>query len=242
MASRESSGYCFPDISGEPECAADRGESPCFRRVAPGVEPGRAGTRGARSREQMRVDLEQEFYCKGFADGERSGLEQGERAGSEAVLKQLDTLLESLRRTASEMERLHAESARTHEWELVQLALAVAGRIVEREVREDPAAVAAIVQSALARVEHAERITVRLSPSDAERLDGVRARMLETLAAGATAVRFEADEHIRAGGCLVESDRGDVDARIEQRFRAVEEAFRARWSDEPGAVPQDDPA
>jgi flagellar biosynthesis/type III secretory pathway protein FliH len=29
---------------------------------------------------------------------------------------------------------------------------------------------------------------------------------------------------------LIESDRGDVDARVEQRFRVVEEAFHARWS------------
>jgi flagellar biosynthesis/type III secretory pathway protein FliH len=53
-------------------------------------------------------------------------------------------------------------------------------------------------------------------------------------------VRFEADDHIRAGGCLIESDRGDVDARIEQRFRVVEEAFRAQWGGEPDATPPDD--
>jgi flagellar assembly protein FliH len=238
MAARDSAGYCFPDISGEPECARD--ETPVFRRVAPGAETGRASARGGRRREQTRVDLEQEFYCKGLADGERSGLEQGERTGTENALRQIDTLLESLRRTAAEMERMHAEAARTHEWELVQLALAVAGKIVEREVRMDPDAVAAIVQSALGRIEHAESITIRMNPADAERLNGVRARMLATLSGGGTGVRFEADDRIRAGGCLIESDRGDVDARIEQRFRVVEEAFRAQWGAEPGATPQDD--
>jgi flagellar assembly protein FliH len=240
MASRDSFGYCFPDISNEPDCAGARDESPCFRRVAPGAEPVRIPPRSGRRREQARVDLEQEFYCKGFADGERSGLEQGERTGTENALRRIDTLLESLQRTAAEMEQLKAEAARAHEWELVQLALAVAGKIVERNVREDPAAVVAIVQSALSRVEHAERITIRMNPADVERLNGVRARMLETLSGSGTAVRFEPDDHIRAGGCLIESDRGDVDARIEQRFRVVEEAFRAQWGCAPGARPQDD--
>jgi flagellar biosynthesis/type III secretory pathway protein FliH len=238
MAAKTSSGYCFPDISGEPECGAARSDAPCFRRIAPGAEPGRSAVRGGRRSEQARVDLEQEFYCKGFADGERTGLEQGERTGAEAVLRRLDTLLESLRLAAGEMERLRADAARTHEWELVQLALAVAAKIVEREVRQDPAAIAVIVQSALARVEHAERITVRLNPTDAERLNEVRARVLETLAAGDAAVSFHADEHIRAGGCLIESDRGDVDARLEQRFRVVEEAFHARWSADSAAGAQ----
>jgi flagellar assembly protein FliH len=238
MAAKTSSGYCFPDISGDPECAGARSESPCFRRIAPGAEPGRGASRGARRSEQVRVDLEQEFYCKGFADGERSGLAQGERTGAESVLSRLDTLLESLRLAAAEMDRMRTDAARTHEWELVQLALAVAGKIVEREVRQDPDMVAAIVQSALARVEHAERVTVRLNPADAERLNGRHSGVLETLAAGATTVRFEADEHIRPGGCLVESDRGDVDARLEQRFRVVEEAFHARWSADSAAGAQ----
>jgi len=238
MASRNPSGYCFPDISGDPECAGARSESPCFRRIAPGAEPGRGAARGARRSEQARVDLEQEFYCKGFADGERSGLAQGERTGVESVLRQLDTLLESLRVAAAEMVRLRADAARTHEWELVQLALAVAGKIVEHEVRQDPDMVAAIVRSALAGVEHAERVTVRLNPADAERLNGARTRVLDTLAAGEAAVSFEADEHIRPGGCLIESDRGDVDARVEQRFRVVEEAFHARWSADSAAGAQ----
>ena len=231
MGSRNSTGYCFPDISGETE-GCTRGPGPGFQRVAPGADPARAG-RSGRRREQMRVDLEQEFYCKGFADGERSGLEQGERTGTENAMRRLDTLLETLGRTAEEMQRLQADSARTCEWELVQLALAVAAKIVEREIRMDSGAVAAIVQSALNRVQHADHITIRLSPADLERLNGVRAKMLDTLAGGGKGVRFEADDSIRDGGCMVESDRGDVDARIEQRFRVVEEAFRGEWGGGP---------
>jgi flagellar assembly protein FliH len=240
MAARDSTDYCFPDISGETDAGGARGPSPCFQRVAPGAEPGRAGARTGRRREQARVDLEQEFYCKGFADGERSGREQGERAAAESVLKQADTALEGLRRAAEDLQRVWADSAHTHEWELVQLALAVAGKIVEREVRSDPAALAGIVQSALTQVQHAERVTVRMHPGDLERLNGIRADMLGALAGGGAGVRFQADDTLRPGGCLLESDRGDVDARIEQRLRVVEEAFRAEWSGaEP--VPGDDP-
>ena len=105
MAARDPRGYCFPDISDMDGAA--RGATPGFRRVAPGGEPGRVCGRAGRRREQARVDLEQEFYCKGFADGERSGLEQGERTGTENTLRQVDTLLEGLGRTADQMQRLH---------------------------------------------------------------------------------------------------------------------------------------
>jgi flagellar biosynthesis/type III secretory pathway protein FliH len=239
MAAMDSTGYCFPDISGDIDGGAARDASPCFRRLSPGAEPGRAAGRTGRRGEQARVDLEQEFYCKGFADGERSGHEQGVRAASETTLRQIDTLLDGLRRAADDLQRLRVEADRTHEWELVQLALAVAGKIVEHEVRGDPAALAAIVRSALTRVHHAQRVTLRMNPADVERLHGLRPQMLEGVS-GDTGVRFEPDETIRPGGCLLESDRGDVDARIEQRLQVVEEAFRAEWA-VGSAAAQDEP-
>ncbi len=240
MAAHDSTDYCFPDISGEIDAGGARGPSPCFRRVAPGAEPGRSAARTGRRREQARVDLEQEFYCKGFADGERSGREQGERAAADSVLKQADTALEGLRRAAEDLQRLRDHSAHTYEWELVQLALAIAGKMVEREVRSDPAALAGIVHSALARVQHAERVTVRMNPGDLERLNGLRSDLLGALAGGGAGVRFAPDDTLRPGGCLLESDRGDVDARIEQRLRVVEEAFRAEWIGVESAL-RDDP-
>ena len=41
---------------------------------------------------------------------------------------------------------------------------------------------------------------------------------------------------ITSGGCRVESDSGDIDARLEQRFKVVEEAFQAEWNKD--AAPQ----
>jgi len=33
------------------------------------------------------------------------------------------------------------------------------------------------------------------------------------------------DESISDGGCIIETESGDIDARIEKQFQAVEEAF-----------------
>jgi flagellar biosynthesis/type III secretory pathway protein FliH len=40
-------------------------------------------------------------------------------------------------------------------------------------------------------------------------------------------VRFEADASLSVGDCFIESEAGDIDARVEHRFRIVEEALQA---------------
>ena len=39
-------------------------------------------------------------------------------------------------------------------------------------------------------------------------------------------VTLEAAENIQNGGCIIETDLGEIDARIEKQLQAVEESFR----------------
>lgn len=182
-----------------------------------------------RSPEQARVDLEQEAYCRGFSDGEKSGFAQGEQAAADAARSRLEPLLESLRHLLTALEGLERRTCHDLEKELVHLALGVARKIVGREVQADAETVAGIVHDALSRVEHAERITIRMNPADMERLNELTPQFMESLPHAGRAC-FEADASISSGGCRVESDSGDIDARIEQRFKVVEDCFHSEWN------------
>jgi flagellar assembly protein FliH len=185
--------------------------------------------------EPSRVDLEQDVYCRGFSDGEKSGFEQGERAGLDAAASRTGGLVQSLEQLLADVEQLQRRACRDLESEIVRLVLDVARKVVGREVHNDVEAVAGIVRDAVNRVEHAEQITIRMNPGDLQRLAELKPRLLDELAETGRA-RFEADAAITSGGCRVESDSGDIDARLEQRFKIVEEAFRAEWNKD--AAPQ----
>jgi len=234
MAPMDPSGYCFPDLSanGAKRCSERSASPPAFRRLPPGASEadGRRGkSRLARSPEQVRVDLEQEAYCRGFSDGEKNGFAQGELAAADAAKSRLEPMLESLRLLLAELEGLQRTACHDLEKELVHLAVGVARKIVGREVQADPETVAGIVRDALSRVEHAERITIRMNSGDMECLAELKPRILDTLADAGRA-HFEADASISPGGCRIESDSGDIDARIEQRFKVVEDAFQSEWN------------
>ncbi len=232
-------GYCFPPIAGTAaeRCEGRDASPPVFRRIAPGVAG--AGLRpsqprGAQSPWSARVDIEQDAYCRGFSDGEKSGFGQGERAGQEAAAERLDALLKSLAQQLSDLEHLQRRACRDLENEMVRLALDVARKVVGREVQTDVETVAGIVREAVNRVEHAENITLRMNPADLQRLAELRPRLSEELAADGR-VRFEADASISSGGCRLESDSGDIDARLEARFKIVEAAFEAEWNNHAAA-------
>jgi flagellar assembly protein FliH len=111
------------------------------------------------------------------------------------------------------------------------LALAVARKIVGRDVSLGPDVVTRIIRQALGQVEHAGRITIKLNPADLELLADIKPQLLSGLPEAGRAA-FQADEGIDRGGCLIETDGGEVDARIERQFQVVEEAFRVELDKE----------
>jgi len=237
MAPTELSFYCFPDLSHKEGKGSLRFEpaAPVFRRMSPGSPgggcrshpPGLAeSARTGAPRSRQVEDIEQAAYCRGFSDGEKSGYEQGERAGSEAARIRLEPVLKSLNQMLAELEALQQRECRHFEKELVDLALAVARKIVGREVAVNPEALTGMLRDTLSCIEHAGSLSIRLNPDDLQRLADVQTQLLKGLADPAR-VRFEADPAISAGGGFIESEAGDIDARLEHRFQVVEDAFRS---------------
>src|SRR6185312_5897459 len=102
--------------------------------------------------------IEREAFAEGFA--------QGERAGAEASAVQADAMLRRLARALEDIATLRTQIARDTEQQMVELALTVAHRIIQREVAVDPQLMMAIARVALDRVAEAAQITLRLSTDD----------------------------------------------------------------------------
>jgi len=151
-------------------------------------------------------------FAKGFAEGQRTAAAaaQQEFAG---LAKKLATTLDDLMRVRNEMIR-HTEK------QMVQLALAVARRVVHREVSLDPQVLLTMMRVALERVSDAARVTVRLNPADYQSvtaaIDGTATSDQVTLAA---------DGRVPRGGCKVETEYGDVDAGVDAQIQEIARAL-----------------
>lgn len=99
------------------------------------------------------------------------------------------------------------------EGSITAIALAAAQKIVAEELALRPEHIRAIVRGAVERVRSGARARVRVHPSDAAHLALSDVAVIE-------------DASIERGGCVVESELGDVDARLEVRLAAIERALR----------------
>jgi flagellar assembly protein FliH len=156
--------------------------------------------------------LERDAFAKGFA--------QGERAGAEAAAKRGEAMLRRLTQTLEEITGLREQMIRQTEEQMVRLALAVARRVVHREVTLDKDLLIAMARVALERLGESARVTVRLNPEDFQATVNAQAA-----AWTGTHVTVASDARVARGGCRIDSDFGALDAGVDAQLQELAHAL-----------------
>jgi flagellar assembly protein FliH len=191
---------------------AATGVEPLFG-AGPRLAPPPAEPAADPAQHQVRLAaLERDAFAKGY--------EQGERAGAEAGAKRAEAMLRRLAETIQELAEVRRAMVRQTERQMVQLALAIARRIVRREVALDSDLTLTMARVALDRLGDSTAVTIRLNPDDFE----ATCRQRDALLAGSH-VTVTPDASVSRGGCLVQSDFGYVDASVDAQFQELARAL-----------------
>lgn len=113
-------------------------------------------------------------------------------------------------------ERL-AEQVRS---DALEVALLVARRIVEAELRTNIEPLFGVIRTVVKRAGESRRITIHLCPDDALRVEAAGgSKSLPGITAAQVDVR--ADQTMTSGDCIVEADFGFVDGRLDTRLEEL---------------------
>jgi len=115
-----------------------------------------------------------------------------------------------------------------HEAELVKLAVAIARKIIGHSVMMPPDVVLQTAREALRSVRSEKRVTIKVNPSDETALRG-QAASLKMLGGEVGELVIIGNPAIEAGGCVVESDLGMIDAQIGTQLASLENALLRRF-------------
>lgn len=153
-----------------------------------------------------------------------SGFRQGEKAGLESAEKKVVALMRRYTDAILEIGKLKPTLYAQVERDVVKLALEVAKKVVHREVHVDSEIVQTLIKVALSHVAAKSPVTIRLHPAD---YNFVLEQRTASMPPGESErdISLLADKSIERGGCFIETECGDVDARIEEEFSEVERAF-----------------
>lgn len=133
--------------------------------------------------------------------GLAQGLEDGHAAGRAAYAEALARLSTGL----AEITQLRGVLGEVYRREVIELALAAAEALVQRELSQSVDAIGGLVDQALVALGDEERLTLFLSPADAERIE-------------VDGVTIEVDETLSFGDLRLESEAGSVESAMQRRI------------------------
>jgi len=155
--------------------------------------------------EHRLAEIERDAFAKGY--------QQGERAGAEAAGAQARGLLRRLAGAVDEVSSTRQGMIRRTEQQVVELAMAIAKRMLQRELSVDRGLLLGMARVALDRLGDPGTATIRLHPDDYAIVNASPDR-----AWASDQLKIAADSSVERGGCLVQCDAGLMKVGLESQF------------------------
>lgn len=157
----------------------------------------------------------EEIHKQAFEEGYVAG----ESAGEERASAQFREATESFAAAVQSLADYRPALRRSTQRELVSLALAVAQRVLHREVTVDQAVVLGIVRACLDEFNAAEINRLGVHPRDYKVVSGYfQSHPLPNL-------EVVSDPDVGPGGAIFETSQGKIDARVETQLKEIEQGL-----------------
>jgi flagellar assembly protein FliH len=155
-------------------------------------------------------------YAEGYAQGLTEGLSEGKDEAS-ASLKRLGEIIVSLDRFR---ENRLAELSPN----IIELSLEISKKIVHKEIDLDRNLIVSVARDAIQKViEKEENVVVKVSQLDYEVMISYIDLLKEQ--SGLKNISVEPSAAISPGGCYIETLTGEVDARLEEQMKEIEDVI-----------------
>ncbi len=153
-------------------------------------------------------------YIAGFNDGQKDVLNRLQNEYLEklaAKYNQLDAVINNLIENINKQNELFS-------FLVIETSFAIAEKIIQREINRE-SNILNVIENCLKKVLTANNILIKLHPEDFEFVNNDLKELNRNL--DASKIKLEKDEMIEKGGCLVETEIGNADARISSQLNEI---------------------
>jgi flagellum-specific ATP synthase len=153
---------------------------------------------------------------------EQEAYERGMREGEEQTYNTEASKYEPLKNLLSRSKIILAEhqSALQRRFirDVTSMSVQLAKHILKSEIAKRPEVTRQIAGAALQLVRGQESIRIKVHPDDTDVIENLHKEMLPD---AGDHIQVVPDHHMERGGCLIETDFGMIDARIDQQLTAI---------------------
>jgi flagellar assembly protein FliH len=155
-----------------------------------------------------------------IADARRMGRVEGEQAMQAQMSAQVDTMHLRVARALEELALHKSALRREAEEDVVKLAIAIARKVIYREISVDSEALLGLVKVALEKIEARELHRVRVHPEQVACIE----HALKSIGAPRQ-IEVHGDPGLERGAAIFETARGSLDASVDTQLRQIERGF-----------------
>jgi flagellar assembly protein FliH len=186
-----------------------------WRRVGAAVTAGKAEAATPDLTAQIqRIEHQCEQRVK---EARAAGLREGEAAARTRAAAEVQPVIEKLARSIEDLAQIRGRLRKQVEGDTIKLSLAIARRVLRRELAIDHDAMRGLVMAALEKLQAQEICRVRTNPAQA-------AAVTACLREGASNAKVEVipDGSLQPGGVVFETNHGNLDASVDSQLAEIE--------------------
>lgn len=171
--------------------------------------------------EELAIQKLNDIQAAAYKEGYDLGLDEGSKRAYQEKNREIKTKLEELDRLLTNISSLKTDLEIQNESHMIQLVYHMAARISMREISLDNKIILDVMKQAMSLAQDEENIVVQVSDTQLEFIEDIKKnshmREFEFL----KKVKIEGNSGIQPGGCIVETNYGEVDSRVEQRLQKL---------------------
>jgi flagellar assembly protein FliH len=148
----------------------------------------------------------------------QQGYSEGQAAGAQQTASIVDPVAAKMAESIRELSSIRRRYLRQAEEDVLKLALAIARRVLHRELTVDRECLLGVVKAVLDRVDARDVHRVRLHPEDAPLVQ----RHLANSTGLTPCIEVAPDASLERGSVIVETSRGSLDGSISSQLAEIE--------------------
>jgi len=176
--------------------------------------------------EAQRKAQEIEAEARRTIDDERrdaleKGREEGRAEGFAEGKTEVDRLIQRTQAVLEQAQNQRGEILTGTEREIIELVLLISRKVVKAISESQRDVVVANVQEALRKVRDKGNVIIRVNLADLKLATDTKKEFIQALE-GVKAIQVMEDTSVDSGGCIIETDFGEIDARISSQLAELE--------------------
>ena len=173
----------------------------------------------------LAIEIKENAYKEGHKTGYEEGFQTAYQKGENSAKEEFIPLLQTINSLIRELSEFRTMMYPKVEKEMIEMITGLTKKILQHEINTNEASVKQMILLAINSVIDKENMTIRIHPSDKAHAEAFSPE-LKNLFSEIKNITFEEHPGIEKGGCVIETNFGTIDARVDQLENQIEKILK----------------